>query len=627
MDYLSTQDFFENVNIRKQLTTRTVAYTKNASNQINDLVIDFSQCSNYVVDLRGATYVGSNDNIQISIVGGSQNNTRSRLKIIQADTVTTELTVSFVGDGAIRNVAALEYLTNQNAARVAFEFDFISVQGGSNEYVPIGITSAVSPYVEDTDYTSTSIVSTGDSYLQAISKLDAILSRLIPPSPPYINDPSVTLSLLQSTTQLHKLSDGELVPVVTSAEPSFRISAMFVNTGGTINSQFNDVIDGTIDLSTSTLSNLSLSILKGKDATNYYDVITQLTINSANKNDGALANAETLYTVKSEHNDSTARSSNIVSFRKCRATAFPIVANPTDTELIVPTLTRKVSGLSVLGENDEIGVQARYKNVTFNVGDDTGFYPSKVGELSGAGIQTTNVNVDDTAFSDMIANSPDTDIIVTPVAISANAFVEGGLSVTAKSSSPQGTSIGTQISANSGGLKVLVDSVTDVNSGSVQYVFDHSLSLVSTDTLMILNGRIQYPYNDWSSYIDGINYSNISGWRKLTSKVLNVAGFSRIRVTLPSPIGFEGAIENSNNYRLELTRSDKPGEVYDGNAAYDGVGIVAHNEGCLLLANSTASEKVVTFGEVIPPGVTATITIYLNDISKSFGQGITYVAF
>jgi hypothetical protein len=621
MEYLNDMLVDGNLHANNLLTTKNIVYSKDIGNEINDIALDFSVCQNYTIDLRGATYVGANPTIQVGLTGGSVINSQYKVRILQHATLPANLTINLTSASTIQNEIIVESVINIANSVTTVIFDYVA-DGAAGVYVPINISSNSSGYVENTDYSSTAIITDGDTYTSALSKLDEILGKLIPARPAYLSER--TLAVNQTPTTLYKLSDGVSVSVITSAEPTLTLSGSFYNTGGSIVSTINSVVDGIIDLSTATLSNLSLAITKSTENNGFYDVIATLTINTANKSGGALTNSESVHTVVATHDDGTARSSNTVSLRKCLYTAFPVIANPINGVFGATVPTKYVSGLLALNTGDTFVTAASYQNVTYNNGSNQGYYASKVGELSGTSIATTNAISDAITFAEMITYSPNTPQLNTTATILANKF-EDGLTVIAKSASPRGLSVGTSITLNGSNQKYLVDSVTSV-SAALPYEYDHSVSLLTNDRLMILNGVVQYPSGDRSSYYGGLNYSAITGYRKLVSKSIAVAGYSRIRITLPTPIGFTGAIE-ATNYQMTVVRSDKPTETYNGNAAYDGVGVVQNGEGCLLLADSTASQKVITFGEVLPAGATAIVTISINSTAKSFGQGITYVAY
>ena len=125
--------------------------------------------------------------------------------------------------------------------------------------------------------------------------------------------------------------------------------------------------------------------------------------------------------------------------------------------------------------------------------------------------------------------------------------------------------------------------------------------LVNTDELQMLNGSYIYPSVNYTSF-GGPNYSGISGIRWVT---FNVGTFNSNKVFTLNFIGSSNITSIGQANLLVQVKISGATFWVDGNAAYSGVGnpgSVSDGVSAVVVANSTATSRYITFGTIAYTG-------------------------
>lgn len=596
---------------------------------INDQVLDFKNKQIFIIDLRNKVYVGSSGNIQIELVTedlvvGNQN----RLMIIQDNPIQSNLDISFVTtdpNTTFADLSGLNAYVNQPGKISVLDFILVKLPGGTDEYLWEVPQITTQGYSENTTYGSPSIIVNGENYNQSLTRLDTILGKLVPNPPNTLS--SATLNQQTSGVEHFKLSDGSSQDLIVANTDImvFLTSGEFLAETGVMDAILDAVNVGSIIISEPFVnaSNGSLEVNFGLTSDNFYDIFTIIRING-----NIPDNLEDLHSVNWEFG---AYTSNVVNFYKTRADAFPTPTQPSNAQLNTTLPSTKRAGIPCFIGGETLPIQATYNNVVFQYSPGLGWYRDLVGSIfptSGSWFNNVNVLLSDEGVTnvDLQGSSPNTPLLISDIIIKSGIYLEGA-SLSIISSNVNASSAATVVSDYDTSTQILIDSKTD--EAGLVYEYDHSRDLTATlpagqTDVMLLNQILKIPEGNWTAY-GGPDYSGVDPTieRKIVLNSINAGLKDLVTVTLPNVTGISNAaLDSLGNYRMEVTRSDKPGETYDGNAAYDLVGVVQDTEGCLVVSNSDKNNKTITFGENLNLGVTVGITIYIKN-TVTIGQDIS----
>lgn len=593
-----------------------------------DINIDWSLSNAYVIDLRPIDNSGGNINVNIDLINGASNNIKNKIVILQPTTNSPNIanitlrayaTQAKSTSHTIENVVDIHTAINVHGKKTVLEFDFYDNTYSLATALSSGATA------ENNNYASNNIIVDTESYNQSLSKLDDILGRIAPPSPPYIDDVSVTEQFHGSVTAQAgwlKLSDGTALNNLVFADPTIRVQTFVApdstgqtdaDVGGTskgvlLHSAFSSLPQ--------TLSNLGLTLTKSVFNSLYNAFVATIALTGAQA--VPAASAQRTLTV-----NSNGRSVTFLFYRMTQPTlaTIPTITQQLATVATIP-VSDYVSGIPALTTGSVVTVTAVYNNVSY-VENNDGCYSATSGRISGTAI--TTFNVPSASNTLMAAAAPNSHPIQSNITIAANRYQDNFAINLQGYTAPNGQS-GPSTTITHPTNTVLVDSVTNRSLFGI----NHEVPMTHVDNnnlLMVLNGLVQYPSADYSNYWNGsaaigaaLNYSSITNDRYVEF-TLSVTAASRVSINIVGGQNFSNsAIESSSAYAIEYERSDVSGAVYNGNVAYPGTGVVANGGGGLDVAASSQHTKVVTFGEVITATVKVRI-ILKNGSTHKFSQG------
>lgn len=531
---------------------------------------------------------------------GTKSKQNCRLVVVQHPTVKKEVVYS-------TNILNLDVcITPEIDGYVAYDY---AIDADDN-FVCLGGGAGTGSYVEDNDYSSQEVISTGDTYNVSLSKLDSILGKLIPDLPPLIGD--VVLSVSSPTLySCNRVVDGASVSGVAFSQPiTITHSTQFYDTEQySLVARIDGFAVGSLPLTDGDDSgtNGMLQILSNNAYDGFSDVLqARITLS------GLIANRESRSIVLDINGDE----SNVLSIFYDELQTLLAPQSTVDTPLYNLT---KVSGIPVLRSGDVLSVSSNIRTCV------TYFYRSIIGLISGTDISNTNIT--SPSFAALTEN--DDISVTTNVSILSNK-VDTDTTFVSYGVAPNGAHTPTESDIRLSNTRdILTDSISDITKFG--YTHNVNLSDPLADTqLLLFGGVLSYPHTDWNGVesgndlpATGLDYTNLTGDRYVEFPV-SLVNKGTVELNLTSQIGFtNAAIEANTGYSLQMKLDS--GAWLDANSAYDGVGEVLAGEGCLVVSNSTKAKKVLTFG-VVTSG-TATVRLTLNENSNhSFTQDTYLVA-
>lgn len=602
--------------------SRTVPITPGATSLANT-IIDWSKSNTHILDMTNLDLSGGGSTADLILVRGNESNVRQRLVIVQNNVAppnhieltllayeTEALTTPYIVEDAVE----LQALINVAGRVTVIEFDFYN-----------GVYRTLSTsYKETNTYTSNNVISDGDTYNISLSKIDEILGKLKPADAPWLDDAETALSFDASTPAKlgwKVLGNGLPADNLTFVDPILHISTFKFEEAGSTSATINTVNKGSI-LNNSfavslpdTKTDVAMSLTK--KTFNAFSEALDLTLQLQGAN--AIAPSGLYQSIEIA---SAARNN---TFQLLRCVQPSMSTAPTYVDLgcnVIPS-TNYICGIPVLRASDALNAIVKFNDVAYiNTGD--GVYGSTVGKLTSSLINAVNVaSPSNTAMLASAPNSPDmtvnapvlnnvfsTNASITAINYIAEIGTNGASTVLTRPTNP-----------------IFVDSITN----QALFGIDHTQPLTNAANInkpLVLGGIVQYPKLDYSNVWNGssaqggLDYSVISNDRFIEFNV-TMNQYSRLKVEFNNQTGFtNAAIEAGAGFEISLKRADKPTESYNGNLAYDGVGVVGNGEGALDVADSSKSIKMLTFGEVVSTVATVRITLK-NTSNHKFGQNIT----
>lgn len=283
---------------------------------------------------------------------------------------------------------------------------------------------------------------------------------------------------------------------------------------------------------------------------------------------------------------------------------------------------RNLSGIPVYGA----GVKVFFNSVSNNLVSN--FYNSSwIKSCSGSVLNTRSFTESDFSAITTYGQSLS---LTSNITIAGGKFLKGDLIATMQSRNAAGVSASRQASF----ANVLVDSMTSetdrVKSGSGDFpeitpsgicgsAYDSAQLLSANQELLYLGGKVYYPNESFVDY-GGPNYTGLTGRRWFTRVFANKKG-TKVEITFAGAVGFGSNPIFPSNIKLFIKCGNETNWIsgHDpfsltnplsvANSTLDG----AHG---LLVGESTATKKVITFGRVI----STNFTLYVR---VGFDQGVT----
>lgn len=142
-------------------------------------------------------------------------------------------------------------------------------------------------------------------------------------------------------------------------------------------------------------------------------------------------------------------------------------------------------------------------------------------------------------------------------------------------------------------------------SGGYGNIYDSTQSLLVgdyTNELLLKNGKYQYPNGDYTLFGVG-NYDNATGMRFATFNIGEFNENNGFTLNILEATNINSII-NTNDFFIEI-RIGTSSFWVNANSAYEGVGSPGSNidgEGCVVVSNSTPTERRITFGSNVHSG-------------------------
>lgn len=605
-----------------QSISKIVPITPGATS-LENTIIDWTKSNTHILDMTNLDLTGGGDTADLIFVRGDASNVRQRLVIVQNDvsppnhvalTLLAYATENLLVPHVIVDALELQALINVAGRVTVIEFDFYN-----GAYRTLSTS-----YKETNTYSTNNVISDGDTYNISLSKIDDILGKLKPADAPWLDDAETVLSFDASTPAKlgwKVLSDGSEANNLTFVDPIVHLSTFkfdeadstsatisAISKGSILNNSFEPVLPDT-------QVNIAMSLTKKvfNPFSDALDLTLQLQGANAVTPDGVYQDIDVTSAARNK------------TFQLLRCVQPSMATAPTYIDLgcdAIPT-GNYICGIPVLRATDTLNTTVKFNDISYIASAD-GVYGSTVGKLTSALINATNVDSDTNAA--MLANAPHSPNMSTNVPVLNNVFSENA-SITAINYIAEIGTNGASTVLTRPVNPIIVDSITNQSLFGI----DHTQPLTNVaniDKPLVLGGIVQYPKLDYSNVWNGsapqgsLDYSLISNDRFIEFNI-NMNQYSRLKVELNNQTGFtNAAIEAGAGFEISLKRADKPAESYNGNAAYDGIGVVGDTEGALDVADSSKSVKMLTFGEVVSTIATVRITLK-NTSNHKFGQNIT----
>ncbi|BBI90682.1 hypothetical protein HYO65_gp290 [Tenacibaculum phage PTm1] len=611
----------ENIQANAVTIPITVGFTN-----LPNTVIDWSKSNTYILDMTQMNLSGGNATTDLIFIEGNTQNVKNRLIIKQPSAhapnhvvltlkafATSTQTTAHTIDGA----TTIQGQINVAGRTSVLEFNFFN-----NTYRNIG-----SEYTENTNYSSNTVIVDGETYNQSLSKLDEVFGK-IAPLPPLITETAKLTQTWDASTPVQTgwklLSNAGNITNMTFVDPIIHIKSFRVATTGNTSATVDAVNKGSVANNSfgatlpSSQTNLGLTINKVQYNALHPAFEASLNISGASAVPAGSAEKVLIITVDSISDN----------FRFRRYTKPSQLTAPTASVFscdVIPS-TDYVCGIPVVRQGKNLKPTIQFKNISYKDGSD-GCYGTTVGKIIGNSINEIIINSD--TNTNMLASAPHSPAMPLTIPVNANVF-EQNATLTAYNYVAQIGSNGDSATLSNSTNPIIIDSKTNQSLFGI----DHTKPLtdaVNNTKPLILGGLVQYPNTDYSNTWNGsaphggLNYTTISNDRYIELSI-SLAGHSRVRVNFSNQSGFSNsAIEYSSAYAVEVRRADKSGEVYNGNSAYDGVGVVANGDGALDVAQSTQSTKMLTLGEVVTTTVTVRIILKSGSVHK-FDQSVSLTA-
>lgn len=598
-------DILSHFAIKNKPFTHNIVFGATSTTDKN---VDFNLSNVHVIDFSGLDLSGGGINVNINLINGSTDNVNQRLIVRNLHTGTNIVTVTLraftdetlTTTQIIENVSDIETQINVlNSVNVIdFKYDGIDTY----HY------DSVASYSENTTYSNNNVLVNGESYNQSLSNIDDVLGKLIPDGGPiFVVDYDCLANFGTNLISNFKNLENGNIQTNLTGDTNVRLSIKEFRADD--NSPFTYLLDDSQQesIDTSLIGDPPQSITQGEITLN-----KTVFNNFYNQHDGELNIS--LIGSKEQRKINVGFGSNGSLPFYITKIERPIPTTPELDDSVVTQITSKICGIPVLRLNSLYKHNVNFKDVSY-VDGIGGFYPSVLGYISSNGLNS-NKTINADTFSNMNTNKPHSGLINGDITIDkANVFDQ--LTYQAVSTSGQ-----TNVSISKSTDRPQIDTITNDSLFGI----DHNIDMKSGQNatlLMNYGGIVSYPFS--VTVFDGTGNVTlndaITGERQIEiTHVMN--NESIVSFELSNIVGFSNsAIESNTGYRIEIERSDKIGETYNGNSAYGGIGVVGDNDGCLEVSKSTQHKKVFTFGEVV--NATITIRILLNETSNhKFSQNI-----
>jgi hypothetical protein len=501
---------------------------------------------------------------------------------------------------------------------------------------------------ENTAYSSTTFVSSGDPYTNAISTLDTVLALLAPAKPSNLQN--ITLSIASSYSAVQTKTGITRTNITANTTPTITF------TGGAFNAA-----DGALAAelvrdnagTKTTEQTLPIVFTTGSDKNKFAsDASNNLKLTITEDYDyhagvtgksgfwmAFLAKIDVLSALtsypKEEHQTSMTHSKT----GKSTLTFYvddAVTPTVTGAKVTIKTGngTRRISGVPTLNTNDVIKTEYNVNNAI------KAFYMASIAQA------TSNVTNTVTATESGIKTYGAVYAAVIDLTVAASKHTED-LSATMTGYNSQGTSASASgtIASSQTGKKLRIDTKSSESSRKVSGEGDlpsigfggtyDSTKLLTTDYLHELqmnNGLYQYPSGDYTNNypVSGPNYNGLTGYRYVTFE-LEITAKQNITITFNNAnASFNSKVLSNFKLQVLVKNADVPAQGttgwVNGNAAYGSVtNPTANNDPALVMLTSTNTVKVVTFGQATKSGM-CYIRIGMNETSGHKFSDITISA-
>ena len=479
-------------------------------------------------------------------------------------------------------------------------------------------------------------ISVGDKMEDALDKLDMILDKLVPSKPPALS--TKTFALTSQYTARKAGTNTAYTTVTDIQTPSLQlvggmIAANSFSDGN--NGILSALIDGT---------NIGSKSLSSADDTGIYNGL-QIT-SDADYYVGQSGKAGFWYSMLAQINVQSAIDDDLPhtasmshTLTGTSAPSYFYIDNPSTPSILSSAVS--ASGLTYISGVPAYVGGVSSSNVTFQTSASFGFTwrfynNTRVFAGSGTGLTATNFGLPNSPSAGSVISSS----LVVPIN-SGTANENAAYVITAYNS--KGTPATYNITNTYYRLDSTMDTSNRVTSGVGQYptsgygsTFDSLADLSGSlnEELQMLNGQYRYPTGNYTSALPvaGPNYSLVptgsyNSMRWTTLNLGSVSAASNLTLALVTPTNFNGGglpISNFSLYVRVNGASATAGWV-DGNVAYPGVGSPTNNgDAALVVANSTNTTKVITFGSATKTGtVYARIGIPVGDNKRFLNVTMT----
>lgn len=457
-------------------------------------------------------------------------------------------------------------------------------------------------------------IAQGDKMEDALDKLDMILDKLVPAKPPALSTKAITLSSPYSarkagTNMTYTNITDDTTPSFTMVGGAIAANAFADGNNGTLSALIDGVSVGSRALTPSDDTGTYGALQITADADYYvgqsgkagfwYALLAQV-------------NAQSVIDDDLPHTASLSHTLTGTSSPAFFYIDNPVIPGPFFGTAVASGLTY-VSGVpAYVGGTSASAVSF---SATASFGASWRFYNStRVYGASGTGISATNCPL--------------------PSSPSAGSLISGSWSATIIGGSTSENASYTLTAYNSKGgtatlnitntfyrLDSTLDSANRATSGVGQFpivgygqLFNPStdLSSASNEELQMLNGQYRYPTGNYTSALPvaGPNYTSVptgsyNNYRWVTFALGSVSAASNLTFTFTNSSNFSGGGTAMSNFMLQarVNGSTPTAGWVDGNLAYPGVGNPTNNgDAALVVANSTSTVKVVTFGTATKTG-------------------------
>jgi hypothetical protein len=613
-------------------TVPTASFVVTASGALSNLTASYALTASYISGFS----VTASWAVSASRAVSAETSVSSSTSISSSYALTASFALNAASVPTGSFVVTASGALSNSTASYALTASYMKNQGTSSGYI---IGNAMDGFYGPGSTGSVANIQEGDRVEDALNKIDDILFKLAPARPPNLSTKSLTLGGIYTANLAG--TNTAITTVTTDTTPLFTLSG-----GMTSSNAFGDGDAGELSASLNGTTIGSRLLSAADDSGSYGDLGITLDIDYYLGQAGkagfwkallAQVNVSSPIATVGPHSASlkhttTGQTPDYIFYIDTPVTPTAVTGSVVASGVTyisgVPALVGGVSASAILLSATASNTVGRFYNTT------------RIFQGSGTGVTAANFTLPSSPASGSIQSGSRS------YTVNASSTTENA-SYTVTAYNSFGTTATNTITNTRIRMDSTVDPSTRVRSGQGHYptsgslasqyagAFDSTTSLSGSgsEELQMLNGQFQYPTGNYTGSVPvaGPNYSSVptgsfNNFRWVTFNMGSIVNKANIQVNFSNTTGFTTVVLTNFQLGVRVEGSTPTAGWVDGNVAFPGVGDPTNNgDAALVIASSTATSKLVTFGTAVKTGtVFVRVGIPLGD-TKKFG-GITITA-